>query len=142
MTISFAIVLSNYLCSLCRYIHHGSEDTADEFEIVASDGNQQASQTIQITIRPINDQIPQLLDGLITMVTIHEGEEVIITPEILSATDVDTNDKLLHFIVINPPKRGILVRHGVTTTRFRQLDIAEGYFKYKHVSGETGNEAV
>ena len=109
-----------------RYVHLGSEDSLDQFEIMASDGEQQASQAIYIQIQPINDQLPEIPVNLQTQVTINEGGEFLVTPEILRATDVDTNDMLLHFIVVDPPKRGILVKNGVTTTRFRQMDITEG----------------
>ncbi|XP_072023981.1 FRAS1-related extracellular matrix protein 1-like [Amphiura filiformis] len=142
MTIGGTFTMEDITANRVRYVHYGSEDSTDQFEIIASDGAQQASQTIHITILPINDQIPQLVKGLVTQVTIHEGEELIITPDILLATDVDTNDMLLHFIVVKPPKRGILVKNGVTTTRFRQMDITEGFVKYRHASGETGDEPV
>ena len=93
-------------------------------------------------VQPINDQIPQLAEGLVSHITILEGGQATITSDILAATDVDTNDALLHFIVVESPKRGLLIRNGVITTRFRQMDITEGLVRYEHAGGETGFEPV
>ena len=83
-----------------------------------------------------------ILPGLVTQLTIAEGGEIPLTPDILAATDVDTNDMLLHFIIVQHPRRGVVLRNGIIVNRFTQLDVNQGSISYVHMGGETGKHPV
>ena len=95
-----------------------------------------------MSVTPVNDQIPVILPGLVTHLTIAEGGEIAITSDIIAATDIDTNDMLLHFIVVQHPKRGVVLRNGIIVNRFTQLDVQQGSISYIHMGGETGKVSV
>ena len=98
------------ICSQCtecvmlladyRYVHDGSEKTEDKFFLMVSDGFNQVRRTVTIDVRLVNDHIPKPLSNLRTDIVVGEGQEVVITSANLAATDNDTDDQLLTFILI------------------------------------------
>ncbi|XP_071486753.1 FRAS1-related extracellular matrix protein 1-like [Diadema antillarum] len=138
MTVGNHFTMADVAAGRVSYVSDGSEATADEFVISVSDGVHTVTETVHLTIVPVNDEIPALLTGLESELTIPEGGSVTIGADILSATDPDTNDMLLHYIVVMHPLRGVLLRDGVIVNRFSQGDVIRGKIQYQHTGGETG----
>ena len=67
---------------------------------MVSDGFNQVRRTVTIDVRLVNDHIPKPLSNLRTDIVVGEGQEVVITSANLAATDNDTDDQLLTFILI------------------------------------------
>lgn len=61
-----------------------------------------------------------------------EGEEVVITSEYIFATDVDSDDLRLTFVIVREPQHGVVRKAGVTVDRFSQRDVIAGAVTYKH----------
>lgn len=81
---------------------------------------------------PINDEPPVLKADLIPMVPCSEGEEVVITSEHIFATDVDSDDLQLMFVIVREPQHGAVRKAGVTVHQFSQGDVMAGAVTYKH----------
>ena len=116
----------------------GAEVSEDQFVVSLSDGLHLVTETIHLNVIPVNDEIPALLPGLDSELSIPEGGSVTIGSNILSATDLDTNDLLLHYIVVMHALRGVLLKDGAIVTRFSQRDVNRGKIVYEHTGGETG----
>ncbi|XP_066298099.1 FRAS1-related extracellular matrix protein 1-like isoform X1 [Branchiostoma lanceolatum] len=124
------------------YSHDGSEVTRDRFSLKVSDGVNSVTLEVPVEVHAVNDEAPVMLDGLRQHLTVPEGETVVLTPEVLSATDTDTDDDQLTFIVVQPPHRGMLYRDGVVATQFSQRDVYAGAVSYSHTEAEVGTTAV
>ena len=59
----------------------------------------------------------------------------------LSATDSDTDDLDLTFLVTQPAGKGVIMVDGEEATSFTQRNIRDGEVAYEHVAGEIGAEA-
>lgn len=81
---------------------------------------------------PVNDEPPVLKADLIPMMHCSEGEEVVITSEYIFATDVDSDDLKLMFMIVGEPQHGTVRRAGVTVHQFSQEDVVAGAVTYKH----------
>ena len=128
---------------LCfRYVHDGSEVELDTFTLTVTDGQNQASKVISIDIVPIDDQNPQLGSNLRPFLIVSEGGESALTSRILAATDEDTDDESLVFLIVRQPKYGILQLNNQPVTKFKQKDIKEKRVSFLHTSGEIGMTAV
>ena len=62
-----------------------------------------------------------------------EGEEVVITSEHISATDVDGDDSRLMFVIARAPQHGLVRKAGVAVDQFSQGDVISGAVTYKHM---------
>ncbi|XP_035698595.1 FRAS1-related extracellular matrix protein 1-like isoform X3 [Branchiostoma floridae] len=124
------------------YSHDGSEIPRDKFSLKVSDGVNSVTMEVPVEVHAVNDESPVMLDGLHQHLTVPEGETVLLTPEVLAATDTDTDDFQLTFIVVQPPHRGMLYRDGVMVTQFRQQDVHAGAVSYSHTGGEVGMTAL
>jgi len=60
--------------------------------------------------------------------------------QVLSATDSDTNDLDLTFLIAQPAGKGVIIVNGREATSFTQRNIREGEVAYEHVAGEIGEE--
>ena len=83
-----------------RYVHDGSERREDKFILTVSDGFNQVKRTVSIDVRLVNDHVPKPLRNLRKDIMVRESGEVVITSANLAATDNDTDDQLLTFILI------------------------------------------
>lgn len=81
---------------------------------------------------PVNDEPPVLKVDLIPMMHCSEGEEVVITSEYIFATDVDSDDLKLMFVIVGEPQHGTVRRAGVRVHQFSQEDVVAGAVTYKH----------
>ncbi|XP_064636452.1 FRAS1-related extracellular matrix protein 2-like [Lineus longissimus] len=117
------------------YEHDDSETTRDSFKVRVTDGKFSSEKTIMIIVIPVDDETPRL--------TINNGLEVkrdeakVITNNDLKATDLDTNDATLEFVVRREPKFGVLqmvvgsvVRNLTRGQNFTQFDIDTGRIRY------------
>lgn len=80
----------------------------------------------------MNDEPPVLKADLIPMMHCSEGGEVTITPEYISATDADSNDLELLFLIAREPQCGVVRKAGLYVDRFSQGDVISGTVTYKH----------
>ncbi|XP_058617703.1 FRAS1-related extracellular matrix protein 1b isoform X2 [Onychostoma macrolepis] len=125
-----------------RYIHDDSETLKDSIGLTITDGINSAHGTLLVQILPVNDEPPQLGSNLRAELSCKEGGQVQITVEYLSATDVDSEDTRLTYMLARTPARGVLQRNGVTVDKFSQLDVLNGLIFYLHTGGEIGPDPV
>lgn len=83
---------------------------------------------------PVNDEPPVLKADLIPFILCPEGQAVSITSEYLFATDVDSDDMQIMFMLARPPKHGVVKRNGIVIDRFLQRDVISGAVTYEHTS--------
>ncbi|XP_007465709.1 PREDICTED: FRAS1-related extracellular matrix protein 1 [Lipotes vexillifer] len=121
-----------------RYQHDGSEILQDDILLEVTDGINAAECVLYIEVLPVNDEPPVLKADLIPMMHCSEGEEVVITSEYIFATDVDSDDMKLMFMIVREPQRGTVRKAGVTVRQFSQGDVMAGAVTYKHTGGEIG----
>ncbi|XP_009294520.1 FRAS1-related extracellular matrix protein 1b isoform X1 [Danio rerio] len=125
-----------------RYIHDDSETQKDSIGLTITDGINSAHGALLIQILPVNDEPPQLGSDLKAKLSCKEGGQVQITVEYLSATDVDSDDTRLTYMLARTPGRGVIQRNGVTVDKFSQLDVLNGLIFYLHTGGEIGPDPV
>ncbi|KAE8294686.1 FRAS1-related extracellular matrix protein 1 [Larimichthys crocea] len=123
-----------------RYIHDDSETTEDEVYLKVTDGLNSVQVVLLIQVLPMNDEPPQLGGGLRGELTCQEGGRVQVTVDYLSATDRDSDDSRLTYMLARSPGRGELQRAGLTVDKFSQQDLLQGHIYYAHTGGEIGPE--
>ena len=87
-----------------RYIHDGSEVLSDSFTLSVFDGNNRVSKVFNIEIVPIDDEAPRVQDNLRANLIVSEGSIAVISSVVLAATDEDTDDGKLIFLIVKQPK--------------------------------------
>lgn len=83
----------------------------------------------------MNDEIPRLVAGLKPVLSCDEGQETVISSDYLSATDADSENSSLLFLIARQPKHGVVLRRGHQVDCFLQADIQAGSISYKHTGG-------
>lgn len=83
---------------------------------------------------PVNDELPVVQTGLVPVLHCLEGEEVVLSSEYIYATDVDSDDMELVFMLAHQPHHGVVRRAGAIVDRFSQADVIAGLVTYKHTS--------
>nr|XP_023401132.1 FRAS1-related extracellular matrix protein 1 [Loxodonta africana] len=121
-----------------RYQHDGSEVLQDDILLEVTDGTNSAEFVLHIKVFPVNDEPPVLKADLIPMMHCSEGEEVVITSEYIFATDVDSDDSRLVFMIARKPQHGVVRKAGIITDQFSQGDVISRAVTYKHTGGEIG----
>jgi hypothetical protein len=71
-----------------------------------------------------------------------EGREAVITAEYLHATDGDSEDGGLTWLIARQPYHGVVLRGGAVVDRFVQADLAEGAVSYRHTGRRTGGSSL
>ncbi|XP_072900029.1 FRAS1-related extracellular matrix protein 2-like [Hemitrygon akajei] len=126
------------------YEHDDSETKEDSFNIQLTDGKYTVEKTVIIMVIPLDDETPRM--------TINDGLEIdieetkTINNKILKATDLDSDDKTLVYIIRYGPNQGLLQHllpsgKFVNITRgmnFTQDDVDKNLIQYTH----TGKEGV
>ncbi|XP_071950665.1 extracellular matrix protein 3-like [Antedon mediterranea] len=123
------------------YINSGGEELGDTIGLEVTDGIHKMPITINIQVRPVDDQQPiiNLPPGTLgSYVEVPEGSSSLITSNILSASDPDTEDLMLMFIISAQPKKGVIENGGLQVNSFTQQDVVNGFISYRHTSGEIG----
>uniref|UniRef100_A0A8C9LGE6 FRAS1 related extracellular matrix 2 n=1 Tax=Pavo cristatus TaxID=9049 RepID=A0A8C9LGE6_PAVCR len=124
------------------YEHDDSETREDNFEVKLSDGKHTTVKMIFIMVIPVDDETPRMAinDGL----EIEIGETRTIHNRILKATDLDSEDRTLTYIVRYGPGQGLLQRlkpsGGVENItlgmNFTQDEVDRNLIRYVHFGRE------
>ncbi|XP_059207433.1 FRAS1-related extracellular matrix protein 2-like [Centropristis striata] len=125
------------------YEHDDSETTEDSFDVTLTDGKYSVQKTAMVMIIPVDDETPRMLinDGL----EVEIGETKEINNKVLKATDLDSDDSTLTFIIQFGPGQGLLQRKTPSGSlenitlgmNFTQAEIDAGLILYTH-SGQEG----
>ncbi|XP_062455753.1 FRAS1-related extracellular matrix protein 1-like [Rhea pennata] len=121
-----------------RYRHDGSETLTDDILFAVTDSIHSVEFILQVKVLPVNDEPPVMRTGLTPVVHCLEGEEVVLSSEYICATDADSDDTKLMFMLVRQPYHGVVRKAGIVVDRFSQADIISGLVTYKHTSGEIG----
>ncbi|PWA22149.1 hypothetical protein CCH79_00019973 [Gambusia affinis] len=125
-------------CLHFLYNHDGSETTEDTIVLTATDGINSVSFVLPVKVTPINDELPVMVTGLKPVLRCPEGEEIFITSEYIFATDADSDNSSLGFLIARQPYHGVVLRNAVVVDRFVQSDITAGLISYRHTGLEIG----
>lgn len=144
-----SILVSNFTLEEIReassiiYEHDDSETTEDSFGIILTDGMYSVQKTAVIMIIPVDDETPRMAinDGL----EVKLGEMKEISNKVLKATDLDSDDSMLTYIIRFGPGQGLLQRktpsgflENITLgMNFTQSEIDAGLILYTH-NGQEG----
>ncbi|KAG5275412.1 hypothetical protein AALO_G00120010 [Alosa alosa] len=125
-----------------RYIHDDSETLKDSLSLTVTDGTSSAQTELLVQVMPVNDEPPQLGPGLRAGLSCAEGGRVQITVEYLFATDADSDDARLTYMLARAPTHGEIHRGGSPVDKFSQQDLLQGIIYYVHTGGEVGPHSV
>ncbi|XP_026184383.1 FRAS1-related extracellular matrix protein 2a isoform X2 [Mastacembelus armatus] len=125
------------------YEHDDSETTEDSFDVILTDGKYSVQKTVMVMIMAVDDETPRMLinDGL----EVEIGETKEINNKVLKATDLDSDDSMLTYIIRFGPGHGLLQRktpvgslENITLgMNFTQAQIDAGLILYTH-NGQEG----
>ncbi|KAM9400758.1 FRAS1-related extracellular matrix protein 1a isoform 1-T2 [Salvelinus alpinus] len=121
-----------------RYQHDSSETVGDAIELIATDGINAINFVLEVKVTLINDEVPVLMPGLKPVLDCAEGQEVIITAEYIYATDADSDDNSLTYMIARQPYHGVVRKNAIVVDRFIQADIVAGSITYEHTGAEIG----
>uniref|UniRef100_A0A8C9VSQ3 Fras1 related extracellular matrix 1a n=1 Tax=Scleropages formosus TaxID=113540 RepID=A0A8C9VSQ3_SCLFO len=119
-----------------RYHHDGSETDQDDIVFMATDGINTSDFILHVAL--VNDEVPVIMPGLKPTLDCAEGQEVVITTEYLQATDKDSDDSELIYMIARQPYYGVVCKNGIVVDRFVQADVVTGSITYKHTGQEIG----
>ncbi|NXV83743.1 FREM3 protein, partial [Atlantisia rogersi] len=121
------------------YEHDDSETKEDSFQIQLTDGHHTVEQNVLITVILVDDETPRMAvnNGL----EVEIGKSKVISSRDLKATDIDSEDKSLAYVIRLTPAQGFLqylnrqeeVLCNITRgTNFTQDDLDQGFIRYVH----------
>ncbi|XP_012886943.1 PREDICTED: FRAS1-related extracellular matrix protein 2 [Dipodomys ordii] len=124
------------------YEHDDSETQEDSFVIKLTDGKYSVEKVVLIMVIPVDDETPRMTinNGL----EIEIGETKMINNKILMATDLDSEDKSLVYIIRYGPGHGFLQRQKPTGVfenitlgmNFTQDEVDRNVIQYVHIGQE------
>ncbi|XP_051505500.1 FRAS1-related extracellular matrix protein 1-like isoform X1 [Myxocyprinus asiaticus] len=121
-----------------RYHHDSSETDQDYIKFIATDGINIADFVLHVKVTLVNDEVPVLVRGLKPILSCAEGQEVLITIDYICATDPDSDDSTLMYMIARQPYYGVVQRNGIVVDRFIQADVTAGLISYRHTGQEIG----
>ncbi|XP_046904856.1 FRAS1-related extracellular matrix protein 1a isoform X3 [Hypomesus transpacificus] len=121
-----------------RYRHDNSETVGDDIGFTATDGTNAIDFVLHVDVAPVNDEMPVVMPGLKPELGCAEGQDVIITAEYVYATDTDSDDGGLTYLIARQPYHGVVRKNSVVVDHFHQEDIIAGVITYKHTGNEIG----
>ncbi|NWH18825.1 FREM3 protein, partial [Grus americana] len=121
------------------YEHDDSETKEDSFQIQMTDGHHTVEQNVLIMVILVDDETPRMAinNGL----EVEIGKSKVISSRDLKATDIDSEDKSLVYVIRLAPVQGFLqhlnrqgeVLCNITQgTNFTQDDLDQGFICYVH----------
>ncbi|XP_056418856.1 FRAS1-related extracellular matrix protein 3 [Hyla sarda] len=127
------------------YEHDDSETKEDSLSILLTDGQHSVEKKILVMVIPVDDETPrmEINDGL----EIDIGESKLLTNKVLKATDLDSDDKSLTYVIQFGPNQGLLQQLNPDGTvlgnitvgmNFTQDEINKELIQYTH----TGQEGI
>lgn len=127
------------------YFNTGHEMEKDKFCIDVTDGVHYVPAKFKINVRSVDDEPPEMvgMDSgvLVVHLEVKEDGMVPILSKDLKASDPDTDDLMLIFMIENYPQEGIVNRGNQRTDRFTQQDVVNGIVSYQHMHGEIGERS-
>ncbi|ESO98009.1 hypothetical protein LOTGIDRAFT_174474 [Lottia gigantea] len=124
------------------YFNIRDDNGEDNFIIDVTDGTHRVPVKFDVKIDFIDDEPPTLIgiDSGTLGITLEvpENDKVKITPEHLKASDPDTDDLRLTFVISRAPYEGAVLLNGRQTEEFTQREIEHRRVEYRHAGGEVG----
>ena len=122
------------------YEHNSKEEFEDSFKIKCLDNGKHSStsRTIAINVVPVNDESPRVTTNAGLFIKATERREILKT--MLSATDKDTDNAKIVYMLTDIPKSGYLYKNYglddqikfVETMNFTQDDVNHRRISYQH----------
>ncbi|XP_028838984.1 FRAS1-related extracellular matrix protein 2a [Denticeps clupeoides] len=120
------------------YEHDDSETTDDNFNVTLTDGKFTVEGVVKIVVVPVDDETPRLLVNSGLEVDVGQTKEI--SGKVLKATDLDSEDRTLTYVVRYGPGHGLLQKatsegtlQNVTVgMNFTQTEVDHGRILYVH----------
>ncbi|KAG1699840.1 FRAS1-related extracellular matrix protein 2 [Nymphon striatum] len=131
--------------NLLAYVHNGAEEDSDQFKLDVSDGLHHVPVEIFVTVKAVDDEPPQVVPASGTLgyhIYVDEKGSTPLKPDVIKATDPDTDDSQIMFFVEGMPQLGTINVAGKPTDRFKQQDITDNKVEYVHSKVEIGPNPV
>ncbi|XP_074649930.1 FRAS1-related extracellular matrix protein 2-like [Tubulanus polymorphus] len=125
------------VASTLVYEHDDSETKSDEFKIRVSDGIHSVDNKVVVAVIPVDDETPvlEVNNGL----HVERGKMRLISNDVLRATDLDSDDENLLYVIWKEPTHGKLQRvknqiteNLTTSMNFTQRELDAGQLRYFH----------
>ncbi|XP_033743920.1 LOW QUALITY PROTEIN: extracellular matrix protein 3-like [Pecten maximus] len=124
------------------YVNSGEEAERDSFTLELSDGAHLIPVAFTLNIRSVDDEAPVLTGTLSNILEIdlevNEGQLVTLAADRLRASDPDSDDSTLIFMIENAPTQGVILNSGQRASDFTQQNLQDGVVQYQHLRGEVG----
>lgn len=137
------VAVSNLLAGIqLVYQHDGSETSSDQFVLSLTTGSHTVRKVGHVLVVPVNDARPEVVFNNILRVNF--GASGIISNLFLKAVDADNPDNQVKYILVSPPRKGVLEfrRSNLTSggawqelttgDSFTQWDINSDHLRYTH----------
>ncbi|XP_064861131.1 LOW QUALITY PROTEIN: FRAS1-related extracellular matrix protein 2a [Oncorhynchus nerka] len=125
------------------YEHDDSETTEDSFDVILTDGKYSVERTAMVMIIGLDAETPRMLVNVGLEVDVGEAKEI--NNKVLKATDLDSDDGSLTYVIRFGPVQGILQRKTPSGSlenimlgmNFTQRDVDKRLIVYTH-NGQEG----